>query len=375
MSDDKSLEYATPESLVIMQARGGGKSIMHDYVRGALAEPDVRGSGRTTKQLQDAPRNAVFICHDYAHAPNMHELCRKIGRRDLQLVGQSWLQKTPWRDDETLMDVRFDHDCRRWTSTEKPLVDELVETLERRRRAAYKRDPGQAGIDAEKLRAALPAAQVHWPQYGPKATCSPESLAILRDMIGEVRLRHDPSRDLAFVIAPLADLAASRALVGRADKDAAIAASELKDGQEAYGVPIMVAVPEGTRGVRAIALMRLADARQTVADIWARPTVNPFEPTVTLRHCKACSGFGRLSGAVCPPCGGSGLIAEPTSMLAPPIRAVDRTALAPDAPAPAAPVKPTIPPYDQAEAPDLSERSFARLQAYFRTAKPYLGGQ
>lgn len=50
-----------------------------------------RGTGRTTRQMLEAPREAVFVsCHarttDYDRL-----LARKIGREDLRIVEPSWL--------------------------------------------------------------------------------------------------------------------------------------------------------------------------------------------------------------------------------------------------------------------------------------------
>jgi hypothetical protein len=51
----------------------------------------IRGSGRTTQQLQAAARGSVFIwCSRDTHYPKM--LAEKIGRSDLIIVGPSWLE-------------------------------------------------------------------------------------------------------------------------------------------------------------------------------------------------------------------------------------------------------------------------------------------
>jgi hypothetical protein len=49
-----------------------------------------RGSGRTTKQMQEAPQNSVFVwVHHDLHYPK--KLAEKIGRNDLKIVSPNWL--------------------------------------------------------------------------------------------------------------------------------------------------------------------------------------------------------------------------------------------------------------------------------------------
>jgi hypothetical protein len=51
-----------------------------------------RGTGLTTAQMESAPVAAVFIwCNDRLDYPK--RLARKIARRDLRIVGPSWLEQ------------------------------------------------------------------------------------------------------------------------------------------------------------------------------------------------------------------------------------------------------------------------------------------
>lgn len=68
-----------------------------------------RGNGETTRQMEEAPKGAVFIwCNgqtDYAVL-----LARKIDREDLQIVSPMWLEKR-WLGVE-LTGVVVDHAAR-----------------------------------------------------------------------------------------------------------------------------------------------------------------------------------------------------------------------------------------------------------------------
>ena len=51
---------------------------------------EKRGSGRTTKQMQEAPQNSIFVwVHHDLHYPK--KLAEKIGRNDLKIVSPNWL--------------------------------------------------------------------------------------------------------------------------------------------------------------------------------------------------------------------------------------------------------------------------------------------
>ena len=60
-------------------------------------DESVRGTGRTIRQMLDAPKGAVFVsCHsgsmDYDR-----RLARKHGREDLRIVSPEWLTGDRWR--------------------------------------------------------------------------------------------------------------------------------------------------------------------------------------------------------------------------------------------------------------------------------------
>jgi|GEM_PF-5536226 len=51
----------------------------------------VQQTGRTTEQMQKAPRDAVFVwCNGRVHYPR--ELARALGRHDLQIMPSSYLR-------------------------------------------------------------------------------------------------------------------------------------------------------------------------------------------------------------------------------------------------------------------------------------------
>ena len=49
-----------------------------------------RGAGRTTKQMQAAAKNSVFVWHHHS-TEYPKELAKKIGRTDLKIVSSGWL--------------------------------------------------------------------------------------------------------------------------------------------------------------------------------------------------------------------------------------------------------------------------------------------
>lgn len=56
---------------------------------------ETRQSGRTLKQLKNAPKNAVFIwCNHYLDYPI--KLLHKINRLDIYVVSPSWLEGNSW---------------------------------------------------------------------------------------------------------------------------------------------------------------------------------------------------------------------------------------------------------------------------------------
>lgn len=55
-----------------------------------MNDPD-RGTGRTTRQMLDAPREAIFVsCHASVTGYD-RKLARELGREDLRIVEPSWL--------------------------------------------------------------------------------------------------------------------------------------------------------------------------------------------------------------------------------------------------------------------------------------------
>lgn len=68
---------------------------------------DDRQTGRTTRQMQDAPQRAIFVwCNHHFAYPR--DLSRKIGRPDLELVSPDWLTHDRWRG-RTLTGIVVDH--------------------------------------------------------------------------------------------------------------------------------------------------------------------------------------------------------------------------------------------------------------------------
>lgn len=71
--------------------------------------PQQRGTGRTTKQMKEAPRGAVFVwCNDNLSWPR--NLALTHGRKDLQIIGPTVLEGTLDRFRGTeIPAVVFDH--------------------------------------------------------------------------------------------------------------------------------------------------------------------------------------------------------------------------------------------------------------------------
>lgn len=67
----------------------------------------ARQTGATTKQMETAPKGAVFVwCN--SHTDYAIHLARKIGREDLQIVSPAWLEWGRWRGLE-LTGLVIDH--------------------------------------------------------------------------------------------------------------------------------------------------------------------------------------------------------------------------------------------------------------------------
>lgn len=69
----------------------------------------ARGTGATTKLMEAAPKNAIFVwCN--GHTDYAVRLARKIGREDLRIESPTWLEER-WRGLE-LAGVVVDHAAR-----------------------------------------------------------------------------------------------------------------------------------------------------------------------------------------------------------------------------------------------------------------------
>jgi hypothetical protein len=69
-----------------------------------------RGTGRTTQQMKDAPKGAVFVwCNHMLDYPE--QLKKRIGRDDLKIVAPGWLTFESWRGMK-LSGVVIDHAAR-----------------------------------------------------------------------------------------------------------------------------------------------------------------------------------------------------------------------------------------------------------------------
>lgn len=67
-----------------------------------------RGTGRTSKQMQESPQGAVFVwCNDKPWYAT--ELARTLGRKDLQIKPFSWLQERSVRGIDRATRVVVDH--------------------------------------------------------------------------------------------------------------------------------------------------------------------------------------------------------------------------------------------------------------------------
>ena len=67
----------------------------------------ARGNGETTRQMQDATQDAVFVwCNDDLDYPKL--VAARVGRSDLKIVGPNWLNDETWRSLE-LTGLVIDH--------------------------------------------------------------------------------------------------------------------------------------------------------------------------------------------------------------------------------------------------------------------------
>ena len=57
----------------------------------------LRGTGRTTAQIKDAPQGAYFVTEHGAHCDYVHQLCEVLGRTDLKLMRLTYLNVNTFR--------------------------------------------------------------------------------------------------------------------------------------------------------------------------------------------------------------------------------------------------------------------------------------
>jgi hypothetical protein len=88
----------------------------------------MRQTGQTSKQIQDAPVDSVFVwvINDVRYP---EQLARTLGRTDLKIVGRSWITSERWRG-LRLSGVVVDHSIR-------PSIDELEALCAIRSRICY----------------------------------------------------------------------------------------------------------------------------------------------------------------------------------------------------------------------------------------------
>jgi hypothetical protein len=70
---------------------------------------DIRGSGRTTKQMQEAPLNAIFVWNN-AQLDYPKSLASKIARNDLVIVPPGWVRLGGWVG-RRVPGLVIDHGC------------------------------------------------------------------------------------------------------------------------------------------------------------------------------------------------------------------------------------------------------------------------
>ena len=73
----------------------------------------MRRTGKTTQQILDSPKGAVFICLNHAHLQCVKKLCAELGRDDLMLKTMIWLDIRAYQGC-TFTGITLDHAC--WDS-------------------------------------------------------------------------------------------------------------------------------------------------------------------------------------------------------------------------------------------------------------------
>ena len=67
----------------------------------------MRGTGLTTKQIEDAPKNSVFVwCNSHTYYPK--RMAVDLGREDLRVVSKYWILRADNYRGRNL-EVTFDH--------------------------------------------------------------------------------------------------------------------------------------------------------------------------------------------------------------------------------------------------------------------------
>jgi hypothetical protein len=70
--------------------------------------PNLRGTGRTTKQMEALPKGSIFIscCHQAVYYDK--QLTRKLERPDIVVVPPSWVTSMKWRG-QSYPGIALDH--------------------------------------------------------------------------------------------------------------------------------------------------------------------------------------------------------------------------------------------------------------------------
>jgi len=92
-----------------MEARKGSPALYQFLSERAAQEHKERGTGRTTRIMAQAPRNATFVWHcNQLHYPKA--LSEKIGRKDLHIVGPSFFERQGYKGSRrhVVVDHAFD---------------------------------------------------------------------------------------------------------------------------------------------------------------------------------------------------------------------------------------------------------------------------
>ena len=74
---------------------------------GGLARQKTRGTGITTRAIESAPKQAVYVWVN-TRLDYPKDLAAKLGRRDLEIVSPGWLTSDQWRG-RNLSAVMLDH--------------------------------------------------------------------------------------------------------------------------------------------------------------------------------------------------------------------------------------------------------------------------